>query len=425
MADPALHIKDAYFFEVPKFAFPCSYTKPSEFPPVWLKLDPTVQLAEAEQLAAEYPVLDGEQSVEQSVKAWQEWSPNHHHAPYDVFYEETLSTETEHNEIPASFRKSVQKEVLGNTEWLDGEVADKWSEHGLLAKYNKHLSGKIIIPQPFGGELRNLHEAESGFCVSKFMLVELVVVSVVVLLFARLGKSISGGKPAKGTLANFLETFLLFIRDEVVRPSIGSDADFHHGHDDHHDDDHGHGTDEDKPDTFTKADKITPVLWTIFFFILTCNLFGLIPFIGSPTGTFAVTGGLAVAIFLTSLISGSIMHGPVGFWLAQLPSMDLHISIGIIIKPMLWVIEVIGLFIKHAVLAIRLLANMVAGHMVLLSIMGMAIAAADGSIYWGVAPAAMIGATCIGMLELFVAFLQAYVFTLLSALFIGAAMHDH
>ena len=423
MADPALHIKDAYFFEVPKFAFPRSYTKPSEFPSVWLKLDPTVQLAEAELLAAEYPV--GEKSAEQSVQAWQDWSPKHHHAPYDVYYEEEQSTETEHKEIPASFRKSVQQEVLEDTKWLDGEVADKWSEHGLLAKYNKHLSGKIIIPQPFGGELRNLHEAESGFCVSKFMLVELVVVSVVVLLFARLGKSISGGKPAKGTLANFLETFLLFIRDEVVRPSIGSDADFHHGHDDHHDDDHGHGTDEDKPDTFTKADKITPVLWTIFFFILTCNLFGLIPFIGSPTGTFAVTGGLAVAIFLTSLISGSIMHGPVGFWLAQLPSMDLHISIGIIIKPMLWVIEVIGLFIKHAVLAIRLLANMVAGHMVLLSIMGMAIAAADGSIYWGVAPAAMIGATCIGMLELFVAFLQAYVFTLLSALFIGAAMHDH
>ena len=423
MADPALHIKDAYFFEVPKFAFPRSYTQPSEFPSVWLKLDPTVQLAEAELLAAEYPV--GEKSAEQSVQAWQDWSPKHHHAPYDVYYEEEQSTETEHKEIPASFRKSVQQEVLGDTKWLDGEVADKWSEHGLLAKYNKHLSGKIIIPQPFGGELRNLHEAESGFCVSKFMLVELVVVSVVVLLFARLGKSISGGKPAKGTLANFLETFLLFIRDEVVRPSIGSDADFHHGHDDHHDDDHGHGTDEDKPDTFTKADKITPVLWTIFFFILTCNLFGLIPFIGSPTGTFAVTGGLAVAIFLTSLISGSIMHGPVGFWLAQLPSMDLHISIGIIIKPMLWVIEVIGLFIKHAVLAIRLLANMVAGHMVLLSIMGMAIAAADGSIYWGVAPAAMIGATCIGMLELFVAFLQAYVFTLLSALFIGAAMHDH
>ena len=195
MADPALHIKDAYFFEVPKFPFPRSYTKPSEFPSVWLKLDPTVQLAEAELLAAEYPV--GEKSAEQSVQAWQDWSPKHHHAPYDVYYEEEQSTETEHKEIPASFRKSVQQEVLGDTKWLDGEVADKWSEHGLLAKYNKHLSGKIIIPQPFGGELRNLHEAESGFCVSKFMLVELVVVSVVVLLFARLGKSISGGKAAK------------------------------------------------------------------------------------------------------------------------------------------------------------------------------------------------------------------------------------
>ena len=86
--------------------------------------------------------------------------------------EEEQSTETEHKEIPASFRKSVQQEVLGDTKWLDGEVADKWSEHGLLAKYNKHLSGKIIIPQPFGGELRNLHEAESGFSVSKFILVE-------------------------------------------------------------------------------------------------------------------------------------------------------------------------------------------------------------------------------------------------------------
>ena len=119
------------------------------------------------------------------------------------------------------------------------------------------------------------------------------------------------------------------------------------------------------------------------------------------------------------------MHGPVGFWLAQLPSMDLHFAIGIVIKPMLWVIEVMGLFIKHSVLAIRLLANMVAGHMVLLSVMGMAVAVAGADYYWGIAPVAVLGATCVGMLELFVAFLQAYVFTLLSALFIGAAMHHH
>ena len=122
-----------------------------------------------------------------------------------------------------------------------------------------------------------------------------------------------------------------------------------------------------------------------------------------------------------------MMHGPVGFWLNQIPSMDLSFAIAIVIKPMIWVIEVAGLMIKHAVLAIRLLANMVAGHMVLLSIIGMAMGAAvgGGAMAYGVTPVAVIGATCIGMLELFVAFLQAYVFTLLSALFIGASMHHH
>ena len=121
------------------------------------------------------------------------------------------------------------------------------------------------------------------------------------------------------------------------------------------------------------------------------------------------------------------MHGPVGFWLNQIPSMDLSFAIAIVIKPMIWVIEVAGLMIKHTVLAIRLLANMVAGHLVLLSIIGMAMGAAvgGGAMAYGVTPVAVIGATCIGMLELFVAFLQAYVFTLLSALFIGASMHHH
>ena len=424
MADPVLHIKDAYFFEVPKFAFPRNFEKPSQFPSVWLKLDPTVQKAEAMELAKH--VTPDSMSADEAVHAWENWSPENHHAPYDVYLEEVHGTT-----IDSELRQSTQDQILSRTEWLDGEVAQIWSEQGLLQKYNHHLSGKIIIPQHFG-ELRNLHEAESGFCISKFMIVELVIVSILVVVFNRFGKSIANGQPAKGKLANLLESFLLFVRDEIARPSIGSDADFHHGHDDHaedghHEHNHGHGHDDDAPETFHLADKVTPILWSLFFFIVTCNLFGLIPFMGSPTGVFAVTIGLAVITFLTSLISGSFMHGVFGFWLAQLPSMELSFAISILIKPMLWVIEVMGLFIKHGVLAIRLLANMVAGHLVLLSIMGMAVALAEvgGALFWGVAPVAVIGATIIGMLELFVAFLQAYVFTLLSALFIGAAMHHH
>ena len=76
MANPVLHIKDAYFFEVPKFAFPRNFTKPSDFPSIWLKLDPTVQHSEAELLAEEFPI-DG-MSKEESVAAWHDWTPNHH-----------------------------------------------------------------------------------------------------------------------------------------------------------------------------------------------------------------------------------------------------------------------------------------------------------------------------------------------------------
>jgi F-type H+-transporting ATPase subunit a len=95
--------------------------------------------------------------------------------------------------------------------------------------------------------------------------------------------------------------------------------------------------------------------------------------------------------------------------------------------PLIFVIEILGLFIKHGVLAIRLLANMMAGHVVLSVVMAfIAASAAAGSVVWGgVTISSVLGATALSLLELFVAFLQAYIFTFLSALFIGAAVHPH
>ena len=153
----------------------------------------------------------------------------------------------------------------------------------------------------------------------------------------------------------------------------------------------------------------------------------MIPWVGSPTGVLAVTAALATGTFVTTVIAGSIMHKPIGFWLNQIPSMELSFVLALIIIPMLWVIEVAGLFIKHGVLAVRLLANLVAGHLVLLSLMGLGMAAANlgAGGYYSIAGVSIIGSTALSCLELFVAFLQAYVFTLLSALFIGAAMHHH
>lgn len=410
MANPILHIKDAYFFEVPKFLLPSNKKLPSEFPNIWLKLDPDVQRIEALEMAmASNNNLVKGLSAEQSVQEWESWShqDGNHGAPYDVFF-----TANGHGEIPQSDHMKAEQKAIARAD----DFTQQWKQDGRLEWYNHHISGKILIPQPFA-ELRNLHEAESGFAISKFMVIELAVAIIIFVLFSRLAKKIATGEPVRGRFANFLETFLIFVRDEISRPSIGSDADFHHGHDDDH-------HDGDAPLTYKKADALTPIFWTMFLFITGCNLFGLVPWAGSPTAVLGVTFALAIAVFLTSLIAGSIMHGPVGFWIAQLPSMELSFAIGLFIKPMLWIIEVIGLFMKHGVLAVRLLANMVAGHIVLLSIMGMATLAA-GNLFFLIAPVTIIGAVGIALLELFVAFLQAYVFTLLSALFIGAAMHHH
>jgi len=109
------------------------------------------------------------------------------------------------------------------------------------------------------------------------------------------------------------------------------------------------------------------------------------------------------------------------------PGMDLPLAIAILIKPVIWVIEVLGMLIRHGVLAVRLLATMVAGHLVLLGIMALAFSyEGAASTAWPItAVISIIAATLFSLLELFVAFLQAYIFTFLSALFIGAAVHHH
>jgi F-type H+-transporting ATPase subunit a len=194
-----------------------------------------------------------------------------------------------------------------------------------------------------------------------------------------------------------LESMLVFIRDQVARPAIGK-----------HD-----------------ADRFLPFLWTVFFFVLMCNLLGMIPWLGSPTGAMATTGTMALITFGAVIGAGMKKMGPVGFWTGQVPHMDLPPLLAIFLKPMIFVIEILGLFIKHFVLAVRLLANMMAGHLVLAVLVAFIAAAWTSPFIWGVAPATILGATALSLLELFVAFLQAYIFTFLSALFIGMAVHPH
>jgi F-type H+-transporting ATPase subunit a len=238
-----------------------------------------------------------------------------------------------------------------------------------------------------------------GHQVTEYMVLELAVAAAMILIFVPLARRTAGGRPLRGRWANFFEMILVFLRDEVARPAIGR-----------HD-----------------ADRFLPFIWTIFFFVLFCNLAGAIPWAGSPTGALAVTGVLAGMTFLTVVVSGMMKFGPLGFWTGMVPHMDVHWAMAIILKPMLMVLEILGLVIRHAVLAVRLLANMFAGHMVVAVVVSFIVATASGLfVLWvGVTLGSLAAAAALSLLELFVAFLQAYIFAFLSALFIGMAVHQH
>jgi F-type H+-transporting ATPase subunit a len=278
--------------------------------------------------------------------------------------------------------------------WVRGEHPEITN----VQTFNQAMAGKILIPQPFGTPA-TLYQPQTGFCVTKFMIIELLVAIVMVCLFTRLASRAKNGDRPRGTIWNMLEAMLVYLRDEVARPSIGE-----------HD-----------------ADRFVPLLWTMFFFILGCNLMGIVPWAGSPTGSASVTLALAVVTFVVGVIMGVYQLGPIG-WIGHfVPHMDVSLPLKIPLWLLIFPLEVLGTLIRHAVLGIRLLANMVAGHLVLLAFLALiATAATASNLQWStVTVIAVISSVLLSCLELFVAFLQAYVFVFLSALFLGASIHKH
>ena len=155
----------------------------------------------------------------------------------------------------------------------------------------------------------------------------------------------------------------------------------------------------------------------------------MLPWVGSPTAAMGMASVLALIIFVVGVTLGIKEFGVLGYLKNICPSLGLPAFMAIVIVPMLWLIEFASLLIKHVILAMRLVANMVAGHLVLLGIMGLAIstqAYTMGSVQWGsMAVVSILITTALSVLELFVAFLQAAIFTFLSALFIHSAKHHH
>ncbi|HEX9830043.1 MAG TPA: F0F1 ATP synthase subunit A, partial [Bacteroidota bacterium] len=179
---------------------------------------------------------------------------------------------------------------------------------------------------------------------------------------------------------NMMEVVIVFMRDEVVLPNMG------------------------------KAGlRYMPYILTTFFFILIMNLAGLVPFGASATSNVSVTAGLAIIAFIMIQLAAIRAQG-LKHYLA-------HLTGGV--HPVLWPImipiEILGLFTKPFALCIRLFANMTGGHIVILSLIGLIFLFRS----WAIAPVPVLFVLGINMLELFVAFLQAYVFVMLTTLFMG------
>jgi F-type H+-transporting ATPase subunit a len=237
------------------------------------------------------------------------------------------------------------------------------------------------------------HAKPMDFSITKSVFGMLLIMVILCIVFLSVAKAYAKrkGEAPKG-LQNLMEPLILFIRDEVAVPSLGK----------------------------KKAGRYLPFLLTVFFFIWMCNMLGLIPFLGgfNITGTLSITLVLATIVFLMTTFSGNAHYWGHIFWPPGVP-----LPIKIILVP----IEIMSIFIKPAVLMIRLTANITAGHIIILAFVSLILLFGQNSAVAGysVGIGSVLFMIFMFFIELLVAFLQAYVFTLLAALYFGDATQEH
>ncbi len=243
----------------------------------------------------------------------------------------------------------------------------------------------------FGGGVTSFYD----FSITKNVVAMLLVFAFLAWVFLKIARTyrIRDGKAPRG-LQSFMEPMFLFIQDEVAKPFLGD-----------------------------KWAKYQPFLMALFFFILGLNLFGQIPFFGGAnvTGNLAFTMALALFTFFVVNLNGKKDYWKHVLWMPGVPAAIK----AVIITP----VEILGLFIKPFTLMLRLFANITAGHIVVLSFIGLIfIFGSSGASIGGAAVGAIVSVplTIFMMsIELLVAFIQAFVFTILTASYIGAAIEEH
>ncbi|MDD3858990.1 MAG: F0F1 ATP synthase subunit A [Bacteroidales bacterium] len=236
------------------------------------------------------------------------------------------------------------------------------------------------------GEHIVLNEKPLDFSITKNIFSMIIVSLLLIWIFVSVAKAYKKHPGRPYGLQALMEMLIMFVKDEIVYPNLGK-----------------------------KTDKFLPFLLTIFFFILLNNLMGIIPIFpggANVTGNIAVTMTLALFTFFAINLNGNKHYWKHILWMPGVP---------VFVRPILAIVELMGMIVKPVALTIRLFANITAGHIIILSLVSLIFIFESLTM----SPVSFIFVLFMNCLELLVAFLQAYIFTMLSSLFIGMAVEEH
>jgi F-type H+-transporting ATPase subunit a len=250
-----------------------------------------------------------------------------------------------------------------------------------------HLADSRVMEFPPFGEIHlpEIHLFGLDLSITKYTVYMWIAAALLLLILLPMARRRGG---VYHGIYNAFEALIVYVRDEIVYANIGRE--------------------DGRP--------YVPFIATLFFFILFMNLLGLVPYGGTPTGNLAVTGVLALFSMIVIEISGIVVNGPVRYAKSLVPE-----GVPLFLAPIMIPIEIIGHFAKPFALMIRLFANMTAGHVVILSMLGLIFLLKA----WLVVPISVGFALFIFLLELLIAFIQAYIFSVLTAVFINLSRHPH
>jgi F-type H+-transporting ATPase subunit a len=265
-------------------------------------------------------------------------------------------------------------------------------DNGLHVYANEHAMEEAGVYSLHTGHPVRVSDGGSpmlDLSVTNFVAYEWIAMAIVTVLLAiARGRYIKQPLEAPKGIQNVIESVVLYVRDEIVRPNVG---------------------------TIKRTHRLMPFVLGIFFFVLTLNLVGLLPGCHAATGALGVTAALALSTFvLVNYVA--IKDAGIKAWLHHLLG-----GAPWYMFPIMVPIEIISLFTKPFALMIRLFANMTAGHIVLMSLVGLIFFFK----HWAVTPVSVSFSVFIYLLELLVAFLQAYIFAMLTSVFVGLALGDH